>query len=104
MRRYKLLCLQWGFLLLQQFTESVRWRDYAALPRLRLLLTHAGTRSQEGGTRTGNRSAMVRKALQEFIAQREKSAREERERRILAANRERLAREAAALVAEQAKL
>jgi metal-responsive CopG/Arc/MetJ family transcriptional regulator len=54
--------------------------------------------------RVGNRSGVVRTALQEFVARREKVAREERERRILTANRERLAREAAALVSEQAKL
>jgi Arc/MetJ-type ribon-helix-helix transcriptional regulator len=62
-----------------------------------------GVRNRRGGKRTGNRSEVVRLALQEFIARRAKLAREQRERGILAANRERLAREAAALVAEQAK-
>jgi metal-responsive CopG/Arc/MetJ family transcriptional regulator len=51
----------------------------------------------------GNRSAVVRRALQEYLARNEKASREERERRILAAHRDRLAREAAALVREQAK-
>ena len=75
----------------------------AAVDRLLASGPAAGKRSQ--ANRHGkNRSALVRRALQEFLARREKTTREDRERRILAANRERLAREAAALVGEQAKL
>jgi metal-responsive CopG/Arc/MetJ family transcriptional regulator len=58
-----------------------------------------------GGRRGGspNRSEIVRRALREYLERLEKAAREEKARAILAANRKRLAREAAALVAEQAK-
>ncbi len=59
-----------------------------------------------GGDRGGgspNRSEIVRRALREYLERQEKAARDEKERAIFAANRKRLAREAAALVAEQAK-
>jgi metal-responsive CopG/Arc/MetJ family transcriptional regulator len=57
----------------------------------------------DGGRQPTNRSEIVRRALREYVERRERAAREERERSIFAANREALAREAAALVAEQAK-
>ena len=50
-----------------------------------------------------SRSEIVRRALREYIERRHKAAREEKERSIIAANRAALAREAAALVAEQAR-
>jgi len=58
----------------------------------------------KGTKRATNRSEMVRRALQEFISRRRKHEREEGDRKVLAANRERLARQANALVAEQAEL
>jgi hypothetical protein len=51
----------------------------------------------------GNRSAVVRIALQEFLATREKATREAAEWEIWTKNIDRLNREAAALVAEQAE-
>jgi metal-responsive CopG/Arc/MetJ family transcriptional regulator len=53
------------------------------------------------GERKSNRSRVVRQALGEFIERRERLATEDRERRILARHRTRLARQAAAFVAEQ---
>jgi metal-responsive CopG/Arc/MetJ family transcriptional regulator len=50
-----------------------------------------------------SRSELVRSALHEYLARAEQRVREEREGRIFAAHREQLAREAAALVAEQAR-
>lgn len=48
-----------------------------------------------------SRSRVVRQALGEFIERRERQAREDQERKVLARHRARLAKEAAALVAEQ---
>jgi len=59
-------------------------------------------RIAHGGEKT-SRSRVIREALGEFIERRERAAREERERRVLARHRDRLARQAAALVAEQEK-
>jgi len=50
----------------------------------------------------GKRSALVRQALRDFILRHERERREERERAILASHRGRLARQAKALVGEQA--
>ena len=58
------------------------------------------SRGEPGGK---SRSAVVRRAVREFLERHRTREQEARERRILAAHRERLAREAAALVAEQAK-
>jgi metal-responsive CopG/Arc/MetJ family transcriptional regulator len=55
------------------------------------------------GARPASRSAVVRRALQEFIARQRRHEREESDRRVLAAHRKRLARQAKALVAEQAE-
>ncbi|MEE8129892.1 MAG: hypothetical protein V3T48_06375 [Vicinamibacterales bacterium] len=46
----------------------------------------------------------MRQALHEFIERHERSAREAKERQLIARHRDRLAREAAALVKEQARL
>ncbi len=51
-----------------------------------------------------NRSQVIRQAIQEFIARLERLAEEEREREIFRRQRQRLARQADALVKEQAKL
>lgn len=53
--------------------------------------------------RKGNRSAVIRRALRDFIVRRQKQEREERERVILKAHRARVRRQAEALVAEQAQ-
>ena len=53
---------------------------------------------------TRNRSQIIRQAVAEFVAQRERLAEEEREREIFRHHRQRLARQADALVKEQAKL
>lgn len=66
------------------------------------LSTRARGRGRSRG-RGPNRSEVIRRALRDFVQRREKRQREERERRILAAHRARLARQAEALVAEQAQ-
>jgi metal-responsive CopG/Arc/MetJ family transcriptional regulator len=55
------------------------------------------------GTRA-SRSGLVRKALEEYLAKHARELREERDRMIVAKHKRRLAREAAALTAEQAPL
>lgn len=57
-----------------------------------------------GAAAARNRSQIIRQALQEFVARRERLAEEEREREIFRRHRQRLARQANALVKEQAKL
>jgi metal-responsive CopG/Arc/MetJ family transcriptional regulator len=59
-------------------------------------------RIARSGPRT-SRSLIVRRALGEFVARREEAEREERERQVVAKHRDRLARQARALVAVQAK-
>lgn len=54
--------------------------------------------------RRPNRSEVVRLALEEFVARRERRDREERDRKALAVDSARLRREEKALVAEQADL
>lgn len=51
-----------------------------------------------------NRSQIIRQAIREFIARLERLAEEEHEREIFRRHRQRLARQADALVKEQAKL
>ena len=58
------------------------------------------------GERAGgpaNRSRVIRAAVHEYLARLERMAEEERERHILKRHSRRLARQAAALVKEQAK-
>ena len=50
-----------------------------------------------------NRSLLIRKALQEFIRCHQKKQREQHERQILARHRDRIRREAEALIKEQAQ-
>jgi metal-responsive CopG/Arc/MetJ family transcriptional regulator len=71
----------------------------AALDRVARPRSRAG-RARRGGQPT--RSELVRQAVQEFLARREQREREERERAIWARHRDRLEREARALVREQA--
>jgi metal-responsive CopG/Arc/MetJ family transcriptional regulator len=61
----------------------------------------AGGRRRRGARRPG-RSEIVRRALQEFLARQQRAELEARERRIFADRREQLAKQAAALIAEQA--
>lgn len=56
-----------------------------------------------GGGKQRKRSEMVRQALAEFLARREREEREQRERAAIARHRALLARQAKALVAEQAR-
>jgi hypothetical protein len=53
--------------------------------------------------REGNRSRIVRQALREFLQRRESLLRDERERKVYAKHRRLIARQAEALVGEQAK-
>ena len=69
-------------------------------------ITREEARRQGGrgrSVRTPNRSALVRKALSEFVERRERAEREAGERLAIARHRDLLARQAAALVVEQAK-
>jgi len=56
-----------------------------------------------GGRKQRKRSELVRQALAEFLARRAREEREERERAAIARHRVLLARQAKALVAEQAR-
>ena len=65
--------------------------------------TEARGRGGRGGAaKAPNRSALVRKALHEFVERRERSQREAKEQLAIARHRDLLERQAAALVAEQA--
>ena len=59
------------------------------------------TAKRAGGS--ANRSQIIRNAVQEYLARIERLAEEEREGQILKKHRGRLARQAAALVKEQAR-
>lgn len=56
----------------------------------------------EGGTAWRNRSQIIRQAVHEYVDRLERLAEEERERVIFRKHRQRLARQAEALVKEQA--
>jgi metal-responsive CopG/Arc/MetJ family transcriptional regulator len=60
-------------------------------------------RLAHGGRKQRKRSELVRQALAEFLAKRAREEREARERASIARHRGLLARQAKALVAEQAK-
>lgn len=70
----------------------------AALDRM----AQAGGR-RRGGKKGPNRSEVVRRAVQEFIARQQRREREAKDGRILRAHRDLIARQAALLVAEQAE-
>ena len=55
-------------------------------------------------TAANNRSQILRLAVAEFLAERERLEEEERERAIFRRHRDKLAKQAATLVKEQAKL
>ncbi len=57
-----------------------------------------------GRTTYRNRSQIIRQAVEEYLERLERLAEEEREREIFQRHSRRLARQAAALVKEQAKL
>ena len=59
-------------------------------------------RARPGSARR-NRSHVIREAVREYLARVERSAEEEKEKEIFKRHRSRLARQAAALVKEQAK-
>ena len=61
----------------------------------------SGAKPRRGRPRA-NRSAVVRVALRRYVEARSREASEDRERRIFARHRDKLARQAKALVAEQA--
>ena len=73
--------------------------DEASLAAIDQMARGTGRR----GVRPANRSEVVRRAVQEFVARHRRLELEESDRRVLAAHRELLARQAAALVAEQAE-
>ena len=75
--------------------------DEASLAAVDRLAQSAGR--QRGGKKTANRSELVRRAVREFIDRQRRREREEADRRILAAHRDRIERQAEALVAEQAE-
>jgi len=56
------------------------------------------------GVTRRNRSQIIRQAIQEYLERMERLVEEEREREIFQRHRQRLARQATALVKEQAKL
>ncbi len=56
------------------------------------------------GVMRRNRSQIIRQAIQEYLERMERLVEEEREREIFQRHRQRLARQATALVKEQAKL
>ena len=64
-------------------------------------LVRAGRKGTKGAR--PNRSAVVREALRCFLAEREREAREKAEHRVWASHFDRINRQAAALVAEQAE-
>ena len=77
---------------------SIDEASLAAIDRL------ARTDGQRGARkRRHNRSAVIRRAIREFIARGNRREREEIDRRILAANRALIERQVQALVGEQAK-
>ncbi len=77
------------------------------LDRLSGALGAAGDRGRSGrqpsGRGASNRSALVRRAVAELLERERRRDAESGERRILERHRARLARESAALVAEQAR-
>jgi metal-responsive CopG/Arc/MetJ family transcriptional regulator len=77
---------------------SIDEASLAAVDRL------ARAAAGRGGAKKGaNRSEVVRRAVQEFLARQRRHEREERDRRILSAHRTEIERQGASLVAEQAE-
>lgn len=65
-------------------------------------IARAGGRGR-GRRKQANRSEVIRRAVREFVGRQKRQEREESDRRVLAANRQRIERQAAALVIEQAE-
>lgn len=59
--------------------------------------------SKKTSGRARSRSRIIRMAIKEFVARRQRQAREARERGIFKRHRTRMARQAEALISEQAK-
>lgn len=59
--------------------------------------------SKKTSGRARNRSRIIRMAIKEFVSRRQQQAREAREREIFKRHRTRMARQARALISEQAK-
>jgi len=76
---------------------SIDEESLAAVDRL------AQATGRRGGKREANRSEVIRRAVREFLAHQQRHEREKSDRRVLAANRDQIEREARVLVAEQAK-
>jgi metal-responsive CopG/Arc/MetJ family transcriptional regulator len=76
--------------------------DEASLTAIDRMAQAPGRR--RGRKRRANRSDVIRQAVREFIARERKHEREQRDRQVLAANREQIERQAQALVGEQAEL
>ncbi len=85
---------------MRTITISIDEPTLAALDRIQ-----AGTAGRGGARRSrrGRRSALVRSALHEFLEHTERRGREQSERAIWDRHMERINRDAAALVAEQAR-
>ena len=75
--------------------------DEASLAAVDRLARAGGRRGGRG--KGGNRSEVVRQAVQEFLARRQRREREEKDRQVLSAHRDEIERQAAALLAEQAE-
>jgi metal-responsive CopG/Arc/MetJ family transcriptional regulator len=73
-----------------------------AIDRIASGATRGRTRARSAGA-PPNRSKLIRTALQEFVARHERETREASERAVLARHKDRLAKQAAALVADQAE-
>lgn len=82
---------------------SIDESSLAAVDRIAATRAVPARGGVSSGSRRANRSAVIRLALRGFILTRQKQERDERERVILKAHRERLRRQAEALVAEQAQ-
>jgi Arc/MetJ-type ribon-helix-helix transcriptional regulator len=76
--------------------------DEASLAAVDRLVEASGRRKT--GIKAVSRSEVVRQALQEFLARHRRRAREDRDREILAAHRDEIEHQVAALFAEQAEL
>ncbi len=59
--------------------------------------------SQKSPARVKSRSRIIRMAIKDFVTRRQQQAREAREREIFKRHRTRMARQARALISEQAK-
>ena len=60
--------------------------------------------ARKDGKKRANRSEVIRRAVEEYIARLERQAREERDEEIIRRNYRKLNRQAAALIRQQAKL